>query len=50
MAKVIKAGYPIWEQILIESNKPWSRYFSGRLVRAGAEGAIADAKAWAEWN
>ena len=50
MAKVIKAGYPIWEQILIEPNKPWSRYFSGRLVREGAEGAIADAKAWAEWN
>ena len=50
MAKVVKAGYPIWEQILIEPNKPWSRYFSGRLVREGAEGAIADAKAWAEWN
>ena len=50
MAKVIKAGYPIWEQILIEPNKPWSRYFRGRLVREGAEGAVADAKAWAEWH
>ena len=29
MAKVIKAGHPIWEQILIEPNKPWSRYFGG---------------------
>ena len=50
MAKVIKAGYPIWEQILIEPNKPWSRYFRGRLVCEGAEGAVADAKAWAEWH
>ena len=50
MAKVIKAGYPIWEQILIEPNKPWSRYFRGRLVRERAEGAVADAKAWAEWH
>jgi hypothetical protein len=50
MAKVMKAGYPIWEQILIEPNMPWSRYFRGRLVREGAEGAVADAKAWAEWN
>ena len=50
MAKVIKAGYSIWEQILIEPNKPWSRYFGGRLVREGAEGAVADAKAWAEWH
>jgi hypothetical protein len=50
MATVIKAGHPIWEQILIEPNKPWSRYFRGRLVREGAEGAVRDAKAWAEWS
>jgi hypothetical protein len=44
MARVMKAGLPTWEELLIQPGEPWEPYVTPG-ARRGARAAIADAKA-----
>jgi hypothetical protein len=44
MARVMKAGLPTWEDLLIQPGEPWTPYVTPG-ARRGARAAIADAKA-----